>query len=107
MPGEAKPTSTSSAAGQTQKQDFVRGIAVLPIAGLACGLTFWLGLDSRGWASHGWTIGLLLPLLAGSVIAVVGTIWALVLGLKHKTFKISVVGLLLGLLLVRVVIEFA
>ena len=85
-------------------RDFVRGIAVFPVAGLACWLMFWLGRDSRGWASHGWALGLLLPLLAASVLAIVGTIWTLVAGLMHKTFKISALGLLLGLLLVRIAV---
>ena len=44
-----------------------------------------------------------LALLAASVLAVGGIIWALVAGLVHKTFKFSALGLLLGLLLVGVV----
>ncbi len=96
-----------SGAREMRMRDFIRGIAIFPIAGLACWGIFWLGRDSRGWASHGWAVGLLLPLLAGAVIAIAGTIWTLVAGLMHKTFKISAIGLVLGLLLVRVVVGFA
>lgn len=91
-------------ASEMRTRDFVRGVAVFPVAGLACWMIFWLGRNSRGWASHDWAIGLLLPLLAGSALAIVGTLWTLAAGLMHKTFKISVVGLLLGLLLVGIVV---
>ena len=86
-----------SGAGDVQKRDFVRGVAVLPIASLTCWAILALGGNSQDWG-----IGFL-AVLAGSVLAMGGMIWVLVAGQVHKTFKISMLGLLTGLVLVGIV----
>lgn len=87
----------ANGASEIRTRDFIRGVAVFPIAGLACWLILWLGRNSQDWGFG------FLALLAAFVLAVGGIIWVLVAGLVHKTFKISALGLLLGLLLVGVV----
>ncbi len=88
---------TVSDSAETRKRDFIRGAAVFPVAGLACWAILKVGGNSQDWG-----VGFL-TVLVGVVLAVGGTILALVAGLVHKTFKISALGLLAGLLLVGIV----
>ena len=80
------------AARKIRTRDFVRGVAVFPISGLACWMILTLGRGSQDWGLA------YAALLAAFILALGGIIWALVAGLVHKTFKISALGLLLGLM---------
>ncbi|MGM3277989.1 hypothetical protein [Ralstonia sp. 24A2] len=84
-------------ADAVQKRDFIRGVAIFPVAALTCWAILTFGGNSQDWG-----VGFLAVLAAGA-LALGGVIWTLVMGLTHQTFKISVLGLMVGLVLVGVV----